>query len=131
MKLENILVDNSSVPIQTKIIDFGLSKIFTINEKMQEKYGTLLYLPPEIILNDKYSYKIDIWLFGIIAYTILNEGIHPFAEETEVEHLLQKIIAIKFDYSKFSVHYQYILKSCLVKEKDRVNIHRVKKMLEL
>ena len=131
LKLENILVDNSSVPIQTKIIDFGLSKIFTINEKMQEKYGTLLYLPPEIILNDRYSYKIDIWLFGIIAYTILNEGIHPFAEETEVEHLLQKIIAIKFDYSKFSVHYQYILKSCLVKEKDRVDIHRVKKMLEL
>ena len=53
LKLENILVSHATKPIQIKIIDFGLSKIFTINEKMHEKYGTLLYLPPEIVLNDQ------------------------------------------------------------------------------
>ena len=130
LKMENILVDASHSPIQTKIIDFGLSKMFTINESMAEKYGTLLYLPPEIVLNNKYSYKIDIWLFGIITYTVLNKGVHPFEEETEVEKLLQKIISRKFDFSIFPKKYQDILSVCLVREKERADMKRIIKMIE-
>ena len=128
--MENILVDASHSPIQTKIIDFGLSKMFTINESMEEKYGTLLYLPPEIVLNNKYSYKIDIWLFGIITYTVLNKGVHPFEEETEVEKLLQKIISRKFDFSIFPKKYQDILSVCLVREKERADMKTIIKMIE-
>lgn len=130
LKMENILVDASFSPIQTKIIDFGLSKVFTINENMSEKYGTLLYLPPEIVLNNRYSYKIDLWLFGIITYTILNKGVHPFANETEVEQLLQKIISRKFDFSIFTEKYQNILRLCLVREKDRADIKTILGMIE-
>ena len=130
LKMENILVDASSSPIQTKIIDFGLSKVFTINENMAEKYGTLLYLPPEIVLNNRYSYKIDIWLFGIITYTVLNKGVHPFANETEVEQLLQKIISRKFDFSIFNKKYQNILSLCLVREKDRADLKTILKLIE-
>ena len=125
LKLENILVSHATKPIQIKIIDFGLSKIFTINEKMHEKYGTLLYLPPEIVLNDQYSSKIDIWLFGIIIYTILNKGVHPFSDETEVEHLLQKIISKQFNFDIFPEKYKELLKVCLVKEKDRADIKKI------
>lgn len=125
LKLENILVSHTTQPIQIKIIDFGLSKIFTINEKMNEKYGTLLYLPPEIVLNDQYSSKIDIWLFGIIIYTILNNGGHPFANETDVERLLQKIISKKFNFDIFPEKYKELLKVCLIKEKDRANIKKI------
>ena len=130
LKMENILVDASSSSIQTKIIDFGLSKVFTINENMGEKYGTLLYLPPEIVLNNIYSYKIDIWLFGIITYTVLNKGVHPFANETEVEQLLQKIISRKFDFSIFTEKHQNILSVCLVREKDRADINTILKLIE-
>ena len=97
---------------------------------MSDKYGTLLYLPPEIVLNIKYSYKIDIWLFGIITYTVLNKGVHPFEKETEVEKLLQKIIARRFNFSTFAEKYQNILSACLVRENERADIKTIINMIE-
>ena len=130
LKLENILVDTSNNTIQTKIIDFGLSKIASSNEKMEEKYGTLLYLPPEIILNTKYTSKIDIWDFGIIAFSIINSGIHPLSGESEMDNLLQKIILHDFNFAKINAKYKQLLSNCLQKENKRANSKEVLLLLK-
>ena len=130
LKLENILVQkNSDGTIQTKIIDFGLSSFFSKNKEMKEKYGTLLYLPPEIILNNPYTEKIDVWDFGIIAYTIANNGKHPFGNETEIQSLLKNIINRKFNYENIDPIFHNLLEQCLKKEKERADIKQVLQLI--
>ena len=121
LKLENILIDLTTTPIQTKIIDFGLSKVVAFNETMNEKCGTLLYLPPEIIQNEGYTHKIDIWDFGIIALSILNFGTHPFSSESDIELLLEKISSHQFNFEHIESKYIDLLNLCLQKESKRIN----------
>ena len=129
LKLENILVDISTFPIQTKIIDFGLSKVATDNEEMKEKYGTLIYLPPEIINDSMYTNKIDIWHLGIIVLTILNCGVHPFSSETQLEKLIHKIINQEFNFNKINEKYQLLLSKCLQGENMRANSKEIKQLV--
>ncbi len=39
--------------------------------------GTLDYLPPEIVLNTAYDYKVDIWCIGILTFEFC-AGYPPF-----------------------------------------------------
>lgn len=130
LKLENILVDLTTTPIQTKIIDFGLSKIVAFNETMNEQCGTLLYLPPEIVQNEKYTQKIDIWDFGIIAFSIFNFGTHPFFFESEIEILLEKITSHQFNFEQIDPKYSNILSLCLQKESKRINSNELITLLK-
>lgn len=117
LKLENILIDLTTTPIQTKIIDFGLSKIVAFNETMNEKCGTLLYLPPEIIQNEEYTHKIDIWDFGIILFCLTN----PISSESELELLLKKRASHRFNFELIESKYIDLLNLCLQKESKRIN----------
>lgn len=71
LKLENIIVHDNII----KIIDFGGSVIYKINNKTHLKSGltgTLQYMPPEILQKKLYKPdKVDIWYCGIILYNII------------------------------------------------------------
>ena len=133
LKLENVLIDKTETngvwSIQTKVIDFGLSTFFLGNPNMKDKYGTLLYLPPEIVLSHTYTKKLDIWDFGLIAFTILNDGEHPFGKETEVQTLLQKIIHRDVDYQHIDKKFHAMLNACLQKESQRKDIDEIITMI--
>eukprot|EP00439_Symbiodinium_sp_Y106_P013816 s3754_g1.t6 len=60
-----------------KLIDFGLSKVWEPNTKMEASCGTLGYIAPEV-LNKTYSSKCDLWSLGVIVYILLS-GCMPFA----------------------------------------------------
>jgi serine/threonine protein kinase len=53
IKLENIMIakDSEGLPLP-KIIDFGLSTILIRGETSRERYGTLVYSSPEILLGN-------------------------------------------------------------------------------
>ena len=78
LKPENILFlnkgDEDNNPI--KVIDFGLSQIFSNNDKLSSPVGTAYYVSPEI-LNGEYNQKCDIWSAGIILCILLT-GEPPF-----------------------------------------------------
>ena len=68
LKLSNILVPADN---QVKIIDFGLA---TDSDDLvsNEFCGTMLYLAPEIVLNQPYrSSSVDLWTLGVILYALL------------------------------------------------------------
>ena len=134
LKLENVLIDKRETEgvsrIQTKVIDFGLSTFFLGNPHMKDKYGTLLYLPPEIVLSHTYTKKLDIWDFGLIAFTILSDGEHPFGKETEVQTLLQRIIHRDVDYRQIDKKFHAILNACLQKESQRKDIEDIIAMID-
>jgi serine/threonine protein kinase len=65
--------------VTLKIIDFGLSKILSINEMTNEPYGSLSYKAPELIMHKDYNHKVDVWSLGITIYYITYKML-PFEE---------------------------------------------------
>lgn len=52
-----------------KIADFGFAvKIEDIKKNSNYNVGSPLYMPPEALNQNRYSYKSDIWALGIIMY---------------------------------------------------------------
>jgi len=65
LKSQNIFLSKDCI----KIGDFGISKILTSTlQKAKTMIGTPLYLSPEILQNEAYSFKSDIWALGVILY---------------------------------------------------------------
>jgi serine/threonine protein kinase len=75
---------------KVKLIDFGLA---TKSTKVRDfaKCGTLLYTPPEQILqNFAYAKKADMWAAGIITYQLLF-GSHPLDNNCSKQELKAKL----------------------------------------
>ena len=104
LKLSNIVMTDTTDEADIRILDFGLSKIIGPGEKCNESYGTVGYAAPEVIKENKYDYKADIWSIGVIAYFLFS-GKLPFdyvsikkGKETKVDVIYNTIHdEIKFD----------------------------------
>ncbi|KAK8870875.1 hypothetical protein M9Y10_008773 [Tritrichomonas musculus] len=69
LKPDNILEDENYYP---KLSDFGISKIIddgTIS--YGGIYGTPLYMAPEIVENNEYTFAVDVYAYAILAYQLL------------------------------------------------------------
>ena len=69
LKPENIMIVKDSI----KICGFGNSK--KINAYGNISIGTINYMAPEMIQNEKYNNKVDIWALGCIIYELLTLNI--------------------------------------------------------
>lgn len=68
-----------------KIIDFGLStKIDPETGKVKGCLGTPYYVAPEVLTEESYDSKCDVWSIGVIAYLILSRQL-PFQGKDEEE----------------------------------------------
>ena len=71
-----------------KLADFGLSKqIFQTNTKTP--CGTVGYTAPEVVKDERYSMKVDMWGIGCVLYTMLC-GFPPFFDD-KISVLTEKI----------------------------------------
>ncbi|OHT16420.1 CAMK family protein kinase [Tritrichomonas foetus] len=76
LKLENMLIEDYSGNI--KLFDFGISSSFDNQDnKMKTQCGSLPYCAPEIIINNSYTGKVDVWSLGVVLFTMLT-GEFPF-----------------------------------------------------
>ena len=75
LKPENLLFEFED-RWDIKVIDFGLSRIFSKDKKMCQRLGTPFYVAPEV-LKKKYDEKCDVWSIGIILHILLC-GSPPF-----------------------------------------------------
>ena len=83
IKAENILIDNLD-DISVKVTDFGFATYFNASEKLDLQLGSPFYMPPEIIKQEEYDEKVDIWSAGVLTYLILSSEF-PFNGRTEAE----------------------------------------------
>lgn len=72
IKPDNLLWVRDGDNRYIKFCDFGLSKIYTLQEPNSCEVFTPIYRPPEAILNfDMYDQKSDVWSLGVIFYEFL------------------------------------------------------------
>jgi calcium/calmodulin-dependent protein kinase I len=78
IKLENIMIAKTpeGLPLP-KLIDFGLSTILIKGQTSRDRYGTLIYSSPEIILGSFHYFPTDIWSLGVLLHMLL-VGLFPF-----------------------------------------------------
>jgi len=81
LKPENILLVSPDDDTDAKVADFGLSRLFPEGGPKEQKTGTLCgtpgYVAPEVLNRAQYSYGVDVWSLGVIAYISVC-GFPPF-----------------------------------------------------
>jgi len=87
VKPENLLVefDSDGRVLHLKLADFGLSQ--KVNEPMYMICGTHAYVAPEMLTENGYGVKIDVWAAGVILYILLC-GFPPFVSENDDQQAL-------------------------------------------
>ena len=86
LKSHNILL-GGSIPdaIIPKICDFGLSKTRGVNmsqKVMTQAVGTPLWMAPEVVLGNTYSYSCDVFSFSIMICEMMTETL-PYLDMVE------------------------------------------------
>lgn len=73
IKLENVMMSDSSDTASVRIADFGLAKFIGPECVTNEPFGTIGYCAPEILLGKSYTFKVDMWSLGCLLYAMVSE----------------------------------------------------------
>lgn len=78
-------VEFDKIDFEIKIADFGFSKKLKNKSQINNTIcGTPLYMAPQVVQKNQYSYKADIWSIGVILFELLN-GNTPFHSKNRAE----------------------------------------------
>lgn len=76
LKMENIMLDSTKQFI--KIVDFGLSNMWSSGASLRTPCGSLEYAAPELFVDGRrYGPEVDLWSIGVIVYGMVTGGL-PF-----------------------------------------------------
>ena len=70
--------------LNIKITDFGFACFYNQQQQLSYVLGSPLYMAPEIILEEPYDEKVDIWSVGVITFILLS-GRPPFTGKSKPE----------------------------------------------
>jgi serine/threonine protein kinase len=95
LKPQNILIQFRP-NIHVKIADFGLAINHQLNKNLSYNVVSLWYRAPEIILNQTYDEKVDIWSLGCIYYELVtNRILFKGTEDTQLQVIIDKLFKIE------------------------------------
>ncbi|CAK0838600.1 unnamed protein product [Prorocentrum cordatum] len=93
LKPENILICEGGV---AKLADFGWCNQLAKGAGRSTFCGTWEYLSPEMIANEPYDFKVDVWAAGVLLFEML-VGRSPFAASNYVQ-ALSKISKVAYEF---------------------------------
>lgn len=98
-KPENILLDDLG---HVRISDLGLAVEIPIGEAVRGRVGTVGYMSPEVVDNEKYTFGPDYFSLGCLVYEMI-EGRAPFRarkEKVKREEVDRRVKELDEPYSK-------------------------------
>ncbi|GJQ09875.1 hypothetical protein GpartN1_g1666.t1 [Galdieria partita] len=94
LKPENFVFENEQESCKLKLVDFGLANIMTSESSVfYTLCGSPSYIAPEILFQQPYTSKVDVWSLGVIIHILLS-GHAPF------EHRDEKVLFHKIKYDQ-------------------------------
>ncbi|XP_043724575.1 calcium and calcium/calmodulin-dependent serine/threonine-protein kinase-like [Telopea speciosissima] len=100
LKPENCLFLNSSENSPLKIMDFGLSSVDDFTDPIVGLFGSIDYVSPETLSQQRISSATDMWSLGVIMYILLS-GYPPFYCKSN--RLKQRLILTgEFSFDEYS-----------------------------
>lgn len=97
LKIENIMINQKG---EIKIIDFGLSNLYTPHHLLKTYCGSLYFAAPELLSARPYTGpEVDVWSFGVVLYVLVC-GKVPF-DDPVVSALHEKIKKGNVEYPSF------------------------------
>ena len=119
LKLENIVFDSLTNTI--KIIDFEYSiHVDDVKKSLDYVCGSPEYMSPEMIKEEYYTHKTDVWSLGILFY-VLVFGKFPYGNMRELMYMeiLRKLIDIKKLSKRYpNIFIQTILEEMLIVDQE-------------
>jgi len=101
VKPENLIYASNEPDAVIKLTDYGLAKnisAFDSDSPLNDACGTPGYVAPELLLEQPYGTKVDVWAMGVILYILLC-GYPPFHEDTgNQSKLFRKIKNAQFEF---------------------------------
>lgn len=116
MKPENLLLDDYG---HVRISDLGLAVQIKNGETIRGRVGTIGYMAPEVVKNERYTFSPDWWGLGCLIYEMI-QGKSPFrarkekVKRDEVERRVKEDQEVYSD--KFSSSARLICSQALQKE---------------
>ncbi|KAJ0412274.1 hypothetical protein ATCC90586_006660 [Pythium insidiosum] len=128
IKPSNLLINHFG---DVKISDFGIVREMENSmAKATTFVGTLTYMSPERIASEEYSYKSDVWSFGLSIMTCAL-GRFPYATRSgywELLHMIRNEPPPRLPEGEFSETFRDFLDKCLAK--DQTERWSVKQLLQ-
>ena len=98
---------------------------------MEMCLGTPLYMAPELVKEEKYTERVDVWSLGCIVYQLLS-GFTPF-QATNLGNLNHKILNQKVQFNEIewtlvSKNAKNFIRKCL--DKDQNTRPSIKQLLD-
>ncbi|MCQ2817541.1 MAG: protein kinase [archaeon] len=126
IKCSNILIDNNG---NIKLSDFGCATIIE-EDGVSGLKGTLPWCAPEVIRNEKYNHKCDIWSLGCTLIEMA--GINPWGNNMDNYYQCLKIIGQGTDLpeipEQFGDDLKDFIKLCLQRDYNlRADINTLSK----
>lgn len=91
IKPRNILVQRDKT---LKLLDFGFARLYEEQDMMGTICGSPIYMAPELLQMQPYTYKADVWSLGIVLYQLVY-GVLPFGRASsmiEIRKLILKCV---------------------------------------
>lgn len=121
IKPENLLL---GVKDELKIADFGWS-VHSPSSRRTTMCGTLDYLAPEMLDNQKYDEKVDLWCLGVLCYEFL-VGKPPFESSSAVAtYALIRTVAVMFPSYVSAGAQDFILKLLRKNPLERMTVENI------
>ncbi|CAB9502563.1 MAP kinase-activated protein kinase 2 (Fragment) [Seminavis robusta] len=98
LKAENLLLASLDDDTTVKIADFGFAKYCPHDEALKTQCGSAQHVAPEILKNESYGTKVDMWALGVIHYTLIG-GRPPFWAQEGNQATFQKILKRDFKFT--------------------------------
>ena len=96
LKPENVMLDEQGY---VKLTDFGLAKILTAEHRVASTIcGTVEYMAPEVVSRKPYSFAVDWWALGVLAFEV-SFCRAPFSGDN-MQKVFQKIVNDEPHFSK-------------------------------